>query len=73
MNIMKINDLQGEANFEPRAMICTILVEVNNTVFHGGYLTSSLFREEFLSIYYRHIGKTYDPQRGANFDTKGKI
>jgi hypothetical protein len=67
---------RGGANFDTRAIICTILLEVHYTMFHAKYLTSSLcqFREDdFLSFYYIQIRKTYDPRGGANFDTRGKI
>jgi hypothetical protein len=76
MYIVKINDPRGGANFDSRAKICTILVEVQYTMLLAKYLTSSLcqFREDdFLIFYYIHIRKTYDPQGGANFDTRGKI
>jgi hypothetical protein len=66
----------GGANFDPRAIICTILLEVHYIMFHAKYLNSSLckFREDdFLSFYYIHIRKTYGPRGGANFDTRGKI
>jgi hypothetical protein len=67
---------RGGANFDPRAIIFKILLEVHYTMYHAKYLSSSLchFREDdFLSFYYIHIRKTYDPRGGANFDTKGKI
>jgi hypothetical protein len=76
MYIVKINDPWGGANFDPRAIICTILLKVHYTMFHAKYLNSSLckFREDdFLSLYYIHIRKTYGPRGGANFDTRGKI
>jgi hypothetical protein len=68
--------LVGGANFDHRAIICTILLEVHFTMFHAKYITSSLcqFREDdFLSFYFIHIRKTYDPWGRANFDTRGKI
>jgi hypothetical protein len=76
MYILKINDPRGGANFDPRAIICTILPKVHYTMFHAKYLTSSLCefkKDDFLSFYYRHIRKTYDPRGGADFDTRGKI
>jgi hypothetical protein len=76
MYIVKINDPRWWANFDPRAIICTILLGVHYTVFHAKYLTFSLcqFRkDEFLSFYYIHKRKTYDPRGGANFDTRDKI
>jgi hypothetical protein len=45
----------GGANFDPRAIICIILLEVHYIMFHAEYLNSSLckFREDdFLSFYY---------------------
>jgi hypothetical protein len=54
----------GGANFDPRAIICTILLEVHYTIFHAKYLTSSIcqFREDdFSNFYYIHKRKTYDP------------
>jgi hypothetical protein len=70
--------LGGGANFDPRAIICTSLLEVHYTMFHAKYLNSSLciFREDdFLSFYYIHIHvkKSYGPQGGAIFDTRSKI
>jgi hypothetical protein len=72
----QINDPGGRANFDPRARLCTALLEVHYTMFHAKYLTSSLcqFREDdFLSFYNIHIRKTYGPWGGSNFDTPGKI
>jgi hypothetical protein len=69
-------DTSGGANFDPRAIICTILLEVHFTMFHAKYLTSSLCQlreDDFLSFYYIHIRKTYEPWGGADFDTRGKI
>jgi hypothetical protein len=66
----------GGANFDPRAIICTILLEVHYIMFLAKYLNFSLckFREDdFVSFYYIHIRKTYCPRGGANFDTRGKI
>jgi hypothetical protein len=66
----------GGANFDPWAIMCTILLEVHYIMFHAKYLNSSLckFREDdFLSFYYIHIRKTYGPWGGANFDTRRKI
>jgi hypothetical protein len=69
----------------PNAIICTILLKVHytmfhakylNTMFHAKYLTASLcqFREDdFLSFYYIHFRKTYDPLGGADFVTIGNI
>jgi hypothetical protein len=76
MYIVQINDLPGGTNFDPRAIIWTILLEVHYTMFHAKYLTSGLcqFREDdFLSFYYIHIRKTYDPQGMAKFDNRGNI
>jgi hypothetical protein len=72
---MKINDPLVGANFDPRAIIWTILVEVHYTMFDAKYLTSSLCQlwEDFSSFYYIHIRKTYDPRGWADFDTRGKI
>jgi hypothetical protein len=53
---MKINDPRGGTNFDPRAIIWTILVEVHFVKFHAIYLTYSLcqFREEdFLHYTYK--------------------
>jgi hypothetical protein len=66
----------GGANFDPRAIICTILLEVYYTMFHAKYLNSSLCRfkeDDFLSFYYIHLRKTYGPRGEAYFDTRGKI
>jgi hypothetical protein len=48
MYIVKINDPWGGANFDHRAIICTILLEVHYIMFHAKYLNSSLciFRED---------------------------
>jgi hypothetical protein len=64
------------ANFGPRAIICTILLEVHYTMFHAKYLNSSICKireDDFLSFYYIHIRKTCGPRGGANFDTRDKI
>jgi hypothetical protein len=62
------------ANFNPRTIICTILLEVHYIMFHAKYLNSSLckFREDDF-FKFLHIRKTYGPWGGANFDTKGKL
>jgi hypothetical protein len=76
MYIVKINDPQGRAKFDRRAIIWTLLVEVHYTMFHAKYLTSSLcqfLEDDFLSFYYIHKRKTYDPRGGANFDAKAKF
>jgi hypothetical protein len=53
MYIVKINDHRGGANFDPRAIIWTILVEVHFAKSHAKYLTSRLcqFREEDFLFY----------------------
>jgi hypothetical protein len=66
----------GGANFESRAKICTILLEVQNTMFHAKYLNSSLYKfreDDFLSFYYIHIRKTYGPRGRANLTLKAKF
>jgi hypothetical protein len=81
MYIMKINDPQGGDNFDHRAIIWTILLEVYFTMFHAKYLTSSicqLLEEFFLQFYYKflyyiHIKKTNDPRGGADFDLRAII
>jgi hypothetical protein len=57
MYIMKINGPRGGANFDPRVIIWTFLVEVYHTMFHAKYLTCSLFRfseEDFFMFYNIH-------------------
>ena len=59
MYIMKINDPRGGTNFDPRAIIWTILLEVHYTMFHAKYLNFILckYREDdFLSFNYIHLG-----------------
>jgi hypothetical protein len=66
----------GGANFDPRAIICTILLEFHYTMFYAKYLNSSRckFREDdFLSFYYMHLRKTYGPLGRPNFDNRGKV
>jgi hypothetical protein len=67
----------GGVNFEPSAIICTILVEVHYTMFHANYLNSSLCKsreDDFnLSFYYIHIRKNYGPRGGANFALETKF
>jgi hypothetical protein len=52
MYIMKINNPRGGANFNPKAIIWTNLVEVYYTMFHAKYLTSSLCqnRDDFFKF-----------------------
>jgi hypothetical protein len=60
----------GGANFDPRAIICAIMLEVHYTMFHVKYLTSNLFEfieDDFLSFYYMHKRKTYDPPGSGLF------
>jgi hypothetical protein len=66
----------GGANFDPRAIICTILLEVHYTMFHAKYLIFTLcqFRkDDFLSFYYIHIRKPMTPRGKVNLDIRGKI
>jgi hypothetical protein len=50
---------QDRANFDPRAIIWTILLEVHYTMFHAKYLTSGLcqFRKDvfFLQVFTKYI------------------
>jgi hypothetical protein len=46
---MKINDPRGWANYDLRAIICTLLLNVHYTMFHTKYLTSSLCEFKDLS------------------------
>jgi hypothetical protein len=76
MYIVKINDTWGGANFDPRAIICTILLEVHHTMFHAKHLNSNLckFKEDdFLSFYYIHIRETYGPQGGLILTLEAKF
>jgi hypothetical protein len=44
------------ANFDPRAFICTNLVDTDKTMFHAKYLSShsfGFFKEDFLSFFFR--------------------
>jgi hypothetical protein len=45
-------------------------------MFHAKYLSSSsldFLKEDFLSFYYIHKGKTMTPWGGANFDPRAYI
>jgi hypothetical protein len=66
----------GGTNFDPKAIICTILLEVHTTqCFMQNILTLGFVNLEkmIFCFYYIHIRKTYGPRGGANFDTRGKI
>jgi hypothetical protein len=58
IHIRKTNDPWGGANFDPRAIIWTILVEVYKTMPYAKYLSSRPFgslQEGILSFYCRYI------------------
>jgi hypothetical protein len=63
----------GGTNIDPRALICTILLDVHYTMFHANYLYFSLFKFKEGDFNYKHIRKTYGPRGRANYDTRGKI
>jgi hypothetical protein len=64
-------------NFNPRAIIWTILVELHYTMPHAKNLTSNLCQsrgKDFKVFNIKIIiGKTYDPQGWANFDQRDII
>jgi hypothetical protein len=74
---LKINDPRGGTNFDPRAIIWTILVEVHFAKSHAIYLTSCLcqFREEdFSSFHFNTYKENYRLWgRAGNFNTRGII
>jgi hypothetical protein len=68
MYIVKSMIPGGGANFDPRAIICTILLEVHYIMFHAKYLNSSLckFKEDdFLNfLQYTYKENLWPPGRG---------
>ena len=71
---IEINDPQGVDNFDPRAIIWTILLEFYNTMFHAKYLTFSicqLLEDFFLKFLLYTYKENQWPLGRADFDPKG--
>jgi hypothetical protein len=69
-----MNDPRGGANFDPRALIWTNMVDIHLNMFRAKYLSSSSLhslKENFLSFYYMHIGKINDPLGRGQFWPQG--
>ena len=66
----------GGANFDPRAIIWTILVEDHQMLFDTKYLSCrpySLFLEIFWSFFFVHIGKNHDTPGAGPILTQGPL
>jgi hypothetical protein len=75
MYIMKIIDPRGGTNFDPRAIIWTILVEVHFAKSHTKYTTSNLcqYKEENFQDFTLYIYGKLWPLGQGNFNTRGII